>query len=579
MKAMLTSFQITTYDQWASGVARPVIVKMGGFYAMYFVSYVFVSSIVIMNVIVAVLLDKYLAGSLEPAEGEDELNEENGETSGALLGVDDQTSTSPAMWATKPEAKVACPCCGHLFDPAFEKWSVESCSVVEAKEVSSVQPIMPQPDDPPVKRDSSVEKAFNSKYIRGAKKVEKVEKSNNMVQPFNSAQSQSPSPPPPVPPEKPQKETEENLDSLSDDGEEKEEDKGLNWQFIDQSSFTLNEALDRVEALMKPHDDVSKKLLKQMKDQLFRDKVESQRRRRREAEVSVLKRLATKFYGNTYTQIFFAGLIFANFIVSAIEAQMLPLTPQERKVFEGFELFFTVIFAAELLINMYANYFLKFWKSAWNWFDFTVVFVSLISLAVDNLPGITVLRLFRAFRVFRLFRRIPSLRKIVMGVASALPGVASAFVLLGLVMGIWSILGVSFFRDEFPDHYGDFFKAMLTSFQIMTFDGWASEVTRPILLKQGGVYGLYFMSYVFIASIFMSNVVIAILLDKYLSATSDVKMRLDDTRESFQKMEQALLGRFTDMEEYLMSNNLKYAFHSMSPMERKLALQSVALDV
>merc|ERR1719171_780238 len=187
-----------------------------------------------------------------------------------------------------------------------------------------------------------------------------------------------------------------------------------------------------------------------------------------------------------------------------------------------------------------------------------------------NLPGITVLRLFRAFRVFRLFKRVPSLRKIVLGIMKALPGVASAFVLLALVMGIWSILGVGLFRDNFPDHYGDFFKAMLTSFQIMTFDGWASEVTRPILLKYGGAYALYFMSYVFVASIFMSNVVIAILLDKYLSATSDVKLRLDDTRESLEKMEKSLIGRFSEMEEYLMSNNLKYAFHSMSPMERKL---------
>jgi voltage-gated sodium channel len=289
--------------------------------------------------------------------------------------------------------------------------------------------------------------------------------------------------------------------------------------------------------------------------------------------------LAVKFYGSTYTQILFAGLIFANFVVSMVEAQILPSTAQEIEIFHAFELFFTVIFATELLINMYANYFLKFWRSAWNWFDFLVVFISLLSLGVGNLPGITVLRLFRAFRVFRLFKRIPSLRKIVVGVAHALPGVASAFMLLGLVMGIWSILGVGFFKDEFPDHYGDFFKAMLTSFQIMTFDGWASEVTRPILLKYGGVYGFYFMSYVFIASIFMANVIIAILLDKYLSATSDVKMRLDDTRESLVKLEKDLLGRFSHLEEYLMSNNLKYAFHSMSPMERKLALQSVQLEL
>lgn len=593
-KAMLTNFQITTYDQWASGVARPVILKKGGAYSIYFLSYLFVSSIVIMNVIVAVLLDKYLAGSMETDEEDDAVVKAQSEAQGTGL------TSEPATWAARSSMmgnRLACPCCGHHFDATPEH-------VVETKQVTltvaPVQAVVPHAVDPPIKpadqkigkKDEKVEKAFNDKYTRGGKQPQKdsedknakqmdrkdSEYNNNMVQPFNNSTSPTPVQLKEESAEWDKREDEQEDDLFSEDGD-KEEDEGLNFAAIDEANARLNEAFDRVEALITPHDAVSQKLLKEMKDQVYQEKVNAQRRRAKEAEVSAMKRLAIKFHNNTSTQIFFAGLIFANFAISAVEAQIQPLTPKEKDIFEIFELFFTVVFAAELLINMYANFFCKFWRSAWNWFDFLVVMISLISLGISNMPGITVLRLFRAFRVFRLLKRIPSLRKIVIGVAHALPGVASAFMLLGLVMGIWSILGVGFFKDEFPDHYGDFFKAMLTMFQIMTFDGWASEVTRPILLKEGGVYALYFMSYVFIASIFMANVIIAILLDKYLSATSDVKIKMDDTRESLNKLENDLRGRFSLMEEKLMSNNLKYAFHSMSPLERKLALQSVHLEL
>jgi hypothetical protein len=109
--------------------------------------------------------------------------------------------------------------------------------------------------------------------------------------------------------------------------------------------------------------------------------------------------------------------------------------------------------------------------SGWNIFDFVIVVISLMSLMLSDLPGISVLRLFRAFRVFRLFKRIPSLRMIIEGVLASLPGVFNAFLVLGILMGIWSIMGVEFYRDKRglmgdtevgPACFGNFFKAMFT---------------------------------------------------------------------------------------------------------------------
>ena len=88
--------------------------------------------------------------------------------------------------------------------------------------------------------------------------------------------------------------------------------------------------------------------------------------------------------------------------------------------------------------------------------------LEVMSMVMSDLPGITVLRLFRAFRVFRLFKRIPSLKLIIEGIIASLPGVFNAFLVLGILMGIWSIMGVEFFQDDNEEAFGDFIRAMFT---------------------------------------------------------------------------------------------------------------------
>jgi ABC-type uncharacterized transport system permease subunit len=105
-------------------------------------------------------------------------------------------------------------------------------------------------------------------------------------------------------------------------------------------------------------------------------------------------------YESTVVQVVVACMIFANFFISAGEAQVLPVKGEPFHYFLGVtEWIFAVCFTIELLINMYGFWFREFWSSAWNWFDFTVVLITIMSMALENLPGIGVLRLFRAFRV------------------------------------------------------------------------------------------------------------------------------------------------------------------------------------
>ena len=54
-------------------------------------------------------------------------------------------------------------------------------------------------------------------------------------------------------------------------------------------------------------------------------------------------------------------------------------------------------------------------------------------------------------------------------------------------------------------------------------DSWASAIARPLIYEhnQPFVAGLFFTSYIFIVGIIMINVIVAILLEKYIEAVSD----------------------------------------------------------
>eukprot|EP00811_Abedinium_folium_P009286 NODE_18583_length_885_cov_20.984169.p1 GENE.NODE_18583_length_885_cov_20.984169~~NODE_18583_length_885_cov_20.984169.p1 ORF type:complete len:279 (-),score=74.34 NODE_18583_length_885_cov_20.984169:47-838(-) len=103
-----------------------------------------------------------------------------------------------------------------------------------------------------------------------------------------------------------------------------------------------------------------------------------------------------------------------------------------------------------------------------------------------------------------------------------MPGVSQAFLVLGLINSIWSIMGVDFFGEYewLKPFYGNFSKASLTMLQVMTTDSWTA-IARPIVLDIHPIYSLYFVTYVFVNGVIMVNVVVAILLERFSSTMRD----------------------------------------------------------
>mmetsp|Transcript_38848 Transcript_38848/g.96045 ORF Transcript_38848/g.96045 Transcript_38848/m.96045 type:complete len:595 (-) Transcript_38848:589-2373(-) len=239
------------------------------------------------------------------------------------------------------------------------------------------------------------------------------------------------------------------------------------------------------------------------------------------------------WYNSNSLQILVALFIFSNFVVNAVEAQLLPSEGKQVGVFLGFEFFFNSCFSAELSANFYAHFFRPFWRSAWNVFDVFIVLISWLSMFGGNIPGISVLRLFRAFRVFRLFKRVESLRAIIEGVLASMKGVGNAFAILGILMGIWSCIGVEFFADAQPELFGNLLKSMFTMWQVLTGDAGYSEMARELVYTDGlYVAAPFFVLFGFVAGIVMTNVVIAILLDAYLRKTAEAQAEQRNRRRA-----------------------------------------------
>lgn len=119
------------------------------------------------------------------------------------------------------------------------------------------------------------------------------------------------------------------------------------------------------------------------------------------------------------------------------------------------------------------------------------------------------------------------MRKIIEGIMKSLPALSYAFVALGLITGIWAIMGVDFYgtmvhEDTFGTEiegyfFGTFFRAFLSLGQITTFDSWSSGIARDIIYEKGPSAAMYFITFIFCAGIIMMNVLVALLLDNYLS--------------------------------------------------------------
>lgn len=171
----------------------------------------------------------------------------------------------------------------------------------------------------------------------------------------------------------------------------------------------------------------------------------------------------------------------------------------------GVESAVVAIFVVEMVVKI-AAFGRGFFREAWNWFDLIVIAISVVPASGTLL----MLRTIRILRTFRLISVLPSMRRVVNALFTAVPGLISILLLLMLVLYTSSIAAVQMFGAIAPDHFGHLGSALLTMFKVMT-QGWPDVADEIIAVRPLG--WMFFVGYIVVTGFIVLNLLIAVIVN------------------------------------------------------------------
>ncbi|APX23125.1 MAG: ion transporter [Rhodobacteraceae bacterium] len=173
------------------------------------------------------------------------------------------------------------------------------------------------------------------------------------------------------------------------------------------------------------------------------------------------------------------------------------------------------VFVAELGAKLVAHG-ARFFRSGWNIFDFLVVGIALVPAG----QGLAVLRALRILRLMRVVSVAPTLRRVVEGFVSALPGMGSVFLLMGVIFYISSVIATKLFSDSFPEWFGTLGASAYSLFQIMTLESWSMGIVRPVMEVHAQAW-LFFVPFILITTFAVVNLVVGLIVNSMQEAHAE----------------------------------------------------------
>ena len=209
----------------------------------------------------------------------------------------------------------------------------------------------------------------------------------------------------------------------------------------------------------------------------------------------------------------FEGIVIGIIVISAL--MIGAKTYEETSRFEQWlvylDLAVTVFFLIEILIRMAAEPNLRrFFRRGWNVFDFIIVTASLIPM--DDSEMVLLARLLRIFRVLRLVSMIPELQLLLVALVKSIPRMGYVVLLMFIIFYIYGAVGSFLFHEVDEKLWGNISLAMLTLFQVATFESWATAVLYPAM-EYFPYAWIYFLTFIFLNAFIFLNMMIGIVLD------------------------------------------------------------------
>ena len=171
------------------------------------------------------------------------------------------------------------------------------------------------------------------------------------------------------------------------------------------------------------------------------------------------------------------------------------------------------VFVVEIAARIYVHR-AAFFRDPWSLFDFTVVAIALVPAS----GPFSVLRALRVLRVMRMVTMVPSMRRVVGALLSAIPGLGSIAMVLALVFYVSAVIATGLFGAEFPEWFGNLGRSIYTLFQVMTLESWSMGIVRP-LMDVFPYAWVFFILFILIATFTMLNLFIAIIVNAMQTVT------------------------------------------------------------
>ena len=200
------------------------------------------------------------------------------------------------------------------------------------------------------------------------------------------------------------------------------------------------------------------------------------------------------------------------------------------------------IFVVELALKLLAYRF-RFFRDGWNIFDFAIVAVSLVPAA----QSLSVLRSLRILRILRVVSVAPRLRRVVEGFITALPGMASVFLLMGIIFYIGSVISTKLFGADFPQWFGSLGQSAYSLFQIMTLESWSMGIVRPVMEVYPYAW-VFFVPFIMVTTFAVVNLLVGLIVNSMQDAHPEEADQKTDTYRD------EVLARLKAIEERLIQD-------------------------
>ena len=114
----------------------------------------------------------------------------------------------------------------------------------------------------------------------------------------------------------------------------------------------------------------------------------------------------------------------------------------------------------------------------------------------------------------------PRLRRVVEGVINAVPGIASVFLLMGIIFYIGSVISTKLFGADFPQWFGSLGQSAYSLFQIMTLESWSMGIVRPVMEVYPYAW-VFFVPFIMVTTFAVVNLLVGMIVNFMQDAHSE----------------------------------------------------------